>query len=230
MGQFILSDSATSICGRVSGSVSGSIGQTDHAIGQFLTSTGGDRTFIIDTPRRLLEWRQASFPTTGLSTLDDGTPFSVRFSVPHTGLATGLVTPMCPVKGIRQIATNTLGDSASLTLTEHFLLDASYGGSSYTPTDAEWWIEGTYVSSVDGSTKIFTTRGTGTNLTSDSQSWSSTTYSPFSGASRTYSKWKIEATLTDVKNNTDVAIYLVCAKQPSVMNEWCFIDPQFQLA
>lgn len=230
MGQFIVSDSAASICGRITGSTSGSIGQTDHAIGQFLTSTGDDRTFIIDTPRRLLEWRPASFPTTGLSTLDDGTAFSVRFNVPHTGLATGLVTSMCPVKGIRQIATNTLGDSASLTLTEHILIDASYGGSSYTPTDAEWWIEGTYVSSVDSSIKRFTTRGTGTNLTSDSQSWSATTYSPFSGASRTYSKWKIEATLTNVKNNTDVAIYLVCAKQPSVMNEWCFIDPQFQLA
>lgn len=230
MGQFIISDSAASFCGRVLGTASASIGQTEHAVGQFLTSTGNDRTFIIDTPRKLLEWRPASFPTTGLSTLDDGTAFSVRFSVPHTGLATGLVTPMNPIKGIRQIATNTLGDSASLTLTEHFLLDASYGGSSYTPTDAEWWVEGTYVSSVDGSTKIFTTRGTGTNLTSDSQSWSATTYSPFSGASRTYSKWKIAATLTNVKNNTDVAIYLVCAKQPSVMNEWCFIDPQFQLA
>lgn len=230
IGQFILSDSVASFCGRISGQGSTGVGQSEHAVGQFLTSTGSDRTFILDTPRRLLEWRQASFPTTGLSTLDDGTPFSVRFSVPHTGLATGLVTPMCPIKGVRQIATNTLGDSASLTLTEHFLLDASYGGSSYTPTDAEWWIEGTYVSSVDGSLKIFTTRGAGTNLTSDSQSWSSTTYSPFSGASRTYSKWKIEATLTDVKDNTDVAIYLVCAKQPSVMNEWCFIDPQFQLA
>jgi hypothetical protein len=230
MGQFILSDSSASLCGRISGQVSTAVGQTEHAVGQFLTSTGNDRTFIIDTPRRLLEWRPASFPTTGLSTLDDGTAFSVRFSVPHTGLATGLVTSMCPVKGIRQIATNTLGDSASLVLTEHILIDASYGGSSYTPTDAEWWIEGTYVSSVDASTKIFTTRGTGTNLTSDSQSWSATTYSPFSGASRTYSKWKITATLTNVKNNTDVAIYLVCAKQPSVMNEWCFIDPQFQLA
>ena len=230
LGQFILSDSAASLCGRVSASTTGVVGQTEHAVGQFLTSTGNDRTFILDTPRRLLEWRPASFPTTGLSTLDDGTAFSVRFSVPHTGLATGLVTPMNPVKGIRQIATNTLGDSASLTLTEHFMLDSLYGGSSYTAIDSEWWIEGTYVSSVDGSLKIFTTRGTGSNLTSDSQSWSATTYSPFSGASRNYSKWKITATLTDVKDNTDVAIYLVCAKQPSVMNEWCFIDPQFQLA
>lgn len=230
MGQFILSDSAASICGRVAANASSPNGIGEHTVGQFLTSTGNDRSFIIDTPTRLLEWRPAGFPTTGLSTLDDGTPFAVRFSVPHTGLATGLVTPMNPIKGIRQIATNTLGDSASLTLTEHFMLDSLYGGSSYTAIDSEWWIEGTYVSSVDGSLKIFTTKGTGSNLTSDSQSWSATTYSPFSGASRNYSKWKITATLTDVKDNTDVAIYLVCAKQPSVMNEWCFIDPQFQLA
>ena len=232
MGQFLISDSAASFCGRVSGYTSAAVGCEGMAIGQFLTSNNGTRDFIIDTPRRLLEWRGgASFPTTGLSTLPDGTPFSVRFSVPHTGLATGLVTPMSPSRGIKQIATNTLGDSASLTATVHLLIDSTYGGSAYTPTDAEWWIEGTYVSSIDGSTKVFTTRGSGTALSADTQSWSTTTaFGPFGGAPRTYSKWKIQPVLTNVKDNSDVSLYLVCGRQPSSMSEWCLIDPEFTLA
>lgn len=232
MGQFILSDSAASFCGRLSGQTTYAMGGEGLAFGQFLTSNNGKRDFIIDTPRRLIEWRGgAGFPTTGLSTLPDGTAFSVRFSVPHTGLATGLVTPMCTQRGIKQVVTNTLGDSASLTVTQHLLIDSTYGGSSYTPTDAEWWIEGAYVSSTDGSTKVFTTRGTGTNLTSDSQSWSTLTgFGPFGGSPRTYSRWKIQPALTNVKANTEISLYLVCAKQPSTMVEWCIVDPEFTLA
>lgn len=229
MGQFIISDSAASFCGRIAAQVAGSIGAADFAIGQFLTSNSNGRDMIIDTPRRLLEWRPASFPTTGLSELPDGTDFSVRFSMPHTGLATGLVSTLSPVRALKQINLNTLGDD-DLTVTEHILIDASYGGSSYTPTDAEWWIEGTYVSSADSSTKTFSTRGTGTNLATDSQTWSSLTFAPFAGSSRTYSRWKIAAALTGVKDATEVSLYLVSTKQPSTMVEWCFIDPQFQMA
>lgn len=232
MGQFLISDSAASFCGRVMGYTSASVGCEGMAVGQFLTSSNGSRDFIFDTPRRLLEWRGgASFPTTGLSTLPDGTPFSIRFSVPHTGLASGLVTPWAPSRAIKQIATNTLGDRASLTATLHLLIDSTYGGTSYTPTDAEWWVEGTYVSSIDGSTKVFNTRGSGTALSADTQSWSTTTaFGPFGGAPRTYSKWKIQPVLTDVKGGSDISLYLVCGKQPSSMTEWCFIDPEFTLA
>lgn len=231
MGQFIASDSAASYCGRISGaSGSGPAPGADLGHGQFISSSNNERAFLIDTPRRLIEWRSASFPTTGLSQLLDGTNFSFRFSVPHTGFASGLVNAGYPVRAIKQVNTNTLGDSASLTVTERILIDSSYGGSSYTPTDAEWWIEGTYVSSTDSSVKRFTTKGTGSNLSSDTQTWSSLTYSPFSGGSRNYSRWKIAATLTNVKGNTEISLFLVCAKQPSTMNEWCFIDPMFGMA
>lgn len=231
MGQFLLSDSAASLCGRVSGMVSGvHVANPDMAVGQFISSSTGNRDFLIDTPRRLLEWRSAGFPTSGLSTLPDGTPFSIRFSLPHIGLIANAANTFAPAKGIKQIALNTLGD-ATLTLTEHLLIDDLYGGSSYTPTNSQWWLEGQYVSSVDGSLKTFTTQGSGASLTADSTTtWSVLTYAPFSGGSRTYSRWTIAATLTDVADATEVSCYLMCAKQPSDMTQWCFIDPQFELA
>lgn len=229
MGQFIASDSAASFCGRMTGQTGSMNGSVDMGVMQTISSYSLDTGLLIDTPRRLIEWRNAGFPTTGISVLPSGTPYSLRFSVPHTGLATGLVNAASPQRGLKQIARNTLGDG-TYTLTEHLLIDSNYGGSSYTPTDAEWWIEGTYVSSVDSSLKRFSTRGTGTNLTSDTQAWSTLSYAPFSGGSRSYSRWKIAVTLTNVKNDTIVACWPVCAKQPSTMNEWAFICPHPQLS
>lgn len=229
MGQFIASDSAASCCGTVAGGTSGTAGGSGFGQGQFMSSNVAERPFLIDEPRRLVEWRLASFPTTGLTLTQDNVPVAWRFSLPHTGLSTGLATRHAPARCVKQTVLNTLGDD-DLTLTQHLLIDSSYGGSTYTPTDTEWWIEGTYVSAADGSTKRFSTRGTGSNLAADTQSWSSLSFSPFAGASRTFSRWKITAALLNVKDDTDVTIQICCAKQPSTMNEWAFVDPQFELA
>lgn len=227
MGQFQPGDSAASCCGGIAGSSSAQptrpLDGWGH--GQFLTSSRADRAFLIDTPTRLLEWRAASFPATGLSLLPNGTPFSVRFSVTHSGLAAGVVVPKSPARGIKQVVSNTLG-AGTRTITEHVLIDASYGGSSYTPTDAEWWIEGTYTSATTGDVLTFTTLGTGSALAADTQAWSSLSFSPFAGASRTYSRWKFVASLPDMAANSEVSAVLMCAKQPQALNEWCFIDPQ----
>jgi hypothetical protein len=182
---------------------------------------------LIDTPLRLIEMK-SGFPTTGNSLFSDGTAFSLRFSVPYTGLTTGLVTRENPQRSMKMVATNTLGDVVDLTLTLHALIDSTYGGSSYTPADNDWWIEAQYVSG--GVVKLAHTKGTGSAVASDTQSWSSTTYSPFGGSSRSYSKWKFPLNITDVDADTDIIMHLVCAKQPSLTNELCFYCPQFQVA
>lgn len=225
MGQFLPGDSAASICGRVLGA-SGTTGGQDLSL---LQAIGNSETqYLLDTPRKLIEWRPAGFPTTSKSTLADGTPYVMRFSTPHTGLTTGIVTPMSPQRGMLQIVENTLG-AGNRTLTQHILIDSMYGGSAYTPTDAVWWIEGTYVAT-DGSTKVFSTRGTGMALTADTQTWSALAFAPFAGASRNYSRWKFTVALTAVKASSVVKCSLMCGTQPLTMSEWCFIDPQFELS
>lgn len=219
MGQFLPSDSSASICGAA-GFYSGFNKDAHPELGRgtVLTSNRGDRMFIIDTPRKLLEWRSASFPTTGLSTLPDGTAYSVRFSPSPIA---NVVNQWQPERGVRQVVVNSFADG-DRTLTFHCLIDSSWGGSAYTPAANEWWIEGTYVNT-NGVTVPFSTKGTA--LAADSQSWSAVTFAPFAGASRNYSKWKATATLTGVETLTEVVCYLVCAKGPSTMNEWVFIDP-----
>lgn len=224
MGQMIFSSPAASLCGQIAGA-SGTYFGTNDACFQAITSNSADRKFLWDTPRKLLEWRSAGFPTSGLSTLPDGTPFSVRFSVAPTAVGTGLVTKYAPQRGIRQANVNTLGDQATLYATVRVLIDTNWGGSAYSPLDDEWWVEGTYVSSVDGSTKTFSTRGTGSAVATDTTAWSALTYNPFAAGSRTYARYKFEVALANVEDATEVVAYVVCAKQPSTMNEWAFIDP-----
>ena len=228
MGQFIASDSAASVCGQVAGAPSASINNGElPGILQTISSSTGLREFLIDTSRQLLEWRNAGFPTSGLSLLPDGTPYSVRFNVAPTGVGAGLVTADTPQRAMRQVITNSLG-AGNRVLTLRLLLDASYGGSSYTPSGTEWWIEGQYTSSTGGAVVLFSTQGTAP--ATDTQAWSGLTFAPFAGASRSYSRWKIPVTLIGVAAGSDIVLRLVCAKQGSAMNEWCFIDPQPVLA
>ena len=223
MGQFIASDSIASVCGQVAGSPSANIFNGEmSSILQTISSSTGKREFLIDTAGFLLEWRNAGFPTSGLSLLPDGTPYSVRFNVAPTGMGTGLVTVDTPKRAMRQVITNSLG-AGNKVLTFRMLLDANYGGSSYTPSGTEWWIEGQYTSSA-GAVTLFTTQGTAP--VTDTQTWSSLTFAPFAGASRTYSRWAIQVSLTAVAAGSDIVLRLVCAKQGSAMNEWCLIDPQ----
>jgi hypothetical protein len=227
MGQFIASDSAASYCGRGTNARSGYVyANRDLGSGQFISNTVGYREFLHDTMQKVLEWRVAGFPTTGASLLPDGTPFSVRFS-PVTSAAVGSVASrLTPIEGIKQVVVNTLGDAASLTLSERILIDTLYGGSAYTPTDAEWWIEGKYTA-IDGSVKTFSTVGSGTALSADTTTWSTLAFAPFGGGVRNYARWKIEKTITNVKGGTDITLTLMCGKQPATMNEWAFVDPQF---
>lgn len=219
MGQAVFSDSSASLCGNISG-----IGISAHNDAGFQSIVGSGQ-FLHDTSRKLLEWRSAGFPTTGLSELQNGTPFSVRFSVAPTSAASGLISKWAPQRGIRQVNINTLGDQATLYATVRLLIDTDFGGSAYSPLNDEWWIEGTYVSSTDGSTKTFSTQGTGSALATDTTTWTALTYAPFSGGSRSYARYKCVATLTNVKDATEVVAYLMCGKQPATMVEWAFIDP-----
>lgn len=229
MGQFIASDSAASYCGRGSSTRSGYVyANRDLGCGQFISNTVGYREFLHDTMQKVLEWRVAGFPTTGASLLPDGTPFSVRFSPVTSAAVPSVASRLTPIEGIKQVVVNTLGDSASLTITERILIDTQYGGSAYTPTDAEWWIEGKYTA-IDGSVKTFSTAGNGTALAADSTAWSTLAFAPFGGGVRNYARWKIEKTITNVKGGTDITLTLMCGRQPATMNEWCFIDPQFSL-
>ena len=225
MGQFILGDSSASICGRVLGANTQPPTTLDLGVFQAINS---EREFLLDTTRRLIEWRVAGFPTTANSTLEGGEQYSLRFSVPHTGFAPGVVTPHAPQKCVKQVVVNTLGNN-SLTLTQSILIDSNFGGSAYTPVSGKWWIEGAYVDTT-GNTKSFSTRYSGTALTPDTQEWSSLVFSPFSGASRSYSRWRFQAVLQNVKANALVSCYLVCGDQPATMSEWCFVDPSFRLS
>lgn len=225
LGAFLPGDVAASLCGRIAGTGSTAGGAVDLFQHQSVSSP---TMFLHDTARRIIEWRPVGMPTTGLSVLPDGvTPYVLRFGTVHTGLATGLVTRCMPQRCIKQSNVNTLGAGAR-TLTQHILIDASYGGSAYTPTDADWWIEGTYLAA-DGTTKVFSTRGTGTALAADTQAWSSLTFAPFAGSARTYSRWKMTAALANVKASSIVTSYVVCATQPLTLSEWVFVDPHFEL-
>ena len=225
MGQFVISDSSASVCGAVAGATTFNNQPFEDYVAQLLVSSNGD--FVIDNVRYLLESRDAGFPTSGFSVLPNGREFSVRFSVVPTALGQ-FVSQMNPQRALREVVVNTLGDN-NLVLTQRLLIDSLFGGSAYSPADNEWWIEGTYIGT-DGLTKAFTTKGSGTAIASDSTAWSALAYTPFAGELRNYSRWKIAATLTGVKSGTDVILRLMCAKQPSSMTEWCFIDPVPSLA
>lgn len=227
MGQFIASDSVTSSCGALTGVIAAEPGlPPDVGPGFTIVNSNGKREFLIDVPRYLLEWRDAGFPTTGISTLPDGTPFTVRFTVQPSALAAGTINVLNPVRGIRQVATNTLGVKATMTATFRVLIDDTWGGSPYSAVNSDWWVEGTYVSSVDGSVKTFSTQGSGGAVAADTQAWTALTFAPFSGGARTYLRYKFEAALTNVAAGSDVSARVVCAKPPSTLTEWCFIDPQ----
>ena len=226
MGDFQPGDSAASVCGKVSGNASPQMGMGEMAICQVLQSP---TQFLLDTPRRIIEVRGDAFPNTGISKLQDGTTtYAIRFSTVPTGIGANLVTRFSPQRCIKQQNRNTLGAGAR-TLTQHILLDSNWGGSAYTPTDDYWWIEGTYIDPT-GVVVPFTTKGTGTALDADTQAWSSLTYTPFGGASRSYSRWKMTASLANVAADSIVSAFVMCATQPSSLAEWCLVDPLFELA
>lgn len=226
LGGFLPGDVAASLCGRITASFGPSGGSVDLHQYQSISSP---TMFLHDTARRIIEWRPVGMPTTGLSILADGaTPYVLRFGTVHSGLAAGLVTRQSPQRCIKQSSLNTLG-SGTRTLTQHMLIDANYGGSAYTPTNADWWIEGAYLAT-DGTVKTFSTKGAGAALAADTQAWSSLTFAPFAGLARTFSRWKMTAPLPLCLANAIVTCYVVCATQPLTLSEWAFVDPQFELS
>jgi hypothetical protein len=228
MGPFILSSPNGCICGRyTTGTVL--VGNGWSGSGQYLSSPTKKREFIVDQMHRLMEWRDAGFPTTGVSLAPDGTPMSVRFSTTPSTQWPGAASYWRPIDALTQVVNNSFSDG-DRTITVRILIDDHWGGSSYTaPTDMEWWIAGTYTKT-DGTIGVFSTRGTGSALASDSTTWSSLTYAPFGGATRTYLRWKFPVTLTGVKGGTDITLKLYCAKQSSALSEWVLIDPEFGVA
>lgn len=195
----------------------------------YVSATKNPRALLVETPGKLCEWRNSSYPTRN-AVFPGNTPMVQRMSVSPVA---GAISKWMPVDSIRMSKNNELPDGTR-TLTLNFLVDANFATVyGHTPRTDEIFLR---VSYVDTSGNVVMTESrpelgvTGSALTSGTGAEWSTLAADINGAPHSFSAYKASVTLTNLAQNSEVATWLCVGAPSSSVSDCIFIDPDFSLA
>jgi hypothetical protein len=182
-------------------------------------SSDPSRDFSVETRRGLTEWNsKRSFPYLNAKLHDGITPWSVRM-LPSQSATSALRT--APFEGPSLSKINTLADGTRTATLELLIAD------TLTLTTADIELLCMYINTSNAQQVVSTLTVAGSALNSSTAAWSSTVF--VDGGSVNFNKFKIEATLPNVKSGVVMAFLVRVFKNVSNTTQNIFIDPEISV-